>query len=230
MPLSASATVRALLERGALAACVAALAACSSGSTDAVIGGGDDGGAADDAGGWTDPGFGDDAAAQGIVIEGGPVLLDSGAPDDSPGGGDGGGDACAGRSPVCRWFNPSTGEHFFTIDPKEAPPGFTLESSVAFYLDGPGAGVVPFYRCYSSTLNRHLYTTSGACDGTVGFAPESILGYVGTDGCGGAATVYRAFDAKTYDHFYTASPDEADNAVAVDGYVLQGAYSAWSSP
>ncbi len=222
----ARACLEAVAKAGLLAACIGALGGC--GAVAAPSSGEDDAG--EDADDWDYPNYPEDDASAGIELEGGPLMFDAGPDDSNAGEGDASGDACALRLPVYRWLNGATGEHFYTVDANEQPAGFALESPAAFYVDPAGAGTIPFYRCYSSALNRHVYTPSATCEGTAGFVVESILGYIGTDGCGNATTLYRLFDATSADHFYTASPVEADNAVTTYGYQLQDAYSVWSAP
>ena len=76
-----------------------------------------------------------------------------------------------GSSPVCRYYFPSTGAHFFSASPAECAavnvPGAILETASAFYVDLPDASGAcpvntrPVYRLFDGKADLgHRYTNS----------------------------------------------------------------------
>ncbi|MDP3278615.1 MAG: hypothetical protein Q8Q09_25725 [Deltaproteobacteria bacterium] len=108
-------------------------------------------------------------------------------------------------------------EHFYTTNRTEAACcGFTVEFENFFYLYGSMApGTSPLRRCYSAAQGRHLMTTAADCEG---FAPEGIMGYIGTSATCGAVPLYRLYNPSNRDNFFTTSAPERDNAVNNLGY------------
>ncbi len=127
---------------------------------------------------------------------------------------------------VYRFYSPSTGAHFFTNSTSERdqvianyPRSVWTYEGVAYnaYLDGTSAGSTPLYRFYSAKFQTHFFTTSSAeRDGIIAAYPTNVWKYEGIAYYVGAATaatgveVYRFFDAKKTQHFFTASATERD--------------------
>jgi hypothetical protein len=64
----------------------------------------------------------------------------------------------ANSVPVTRWFNSTTGNHYYTTDPTEIPPG-SVNQGVAFYAY-PSAinNALPVQRYYNASFDDHFYT------------------------------------------------------------------------
>ena len=109
----------------------------------------------------------------------------------------------AGASPVCRYYRtPGFGDsHFYSASASECAavsanpqqyPGWTLETSSAFYIALPdtttgacAAGTVPVWRFFNQTTTNHRYTTdhtvrddmraAGATWLPEGYGPDSVI-------------------------------------------------------
>lgn len=125
------------------------------------------------------------------------------------------------RHAVTRGYNPSSNEHFYTVDLTEATnAGYQIQGASYFSLysvDQPG--LVPFYRCVLTASGYHFYTASSSCEGA-GFV-ESSLGNIATSPVCGATPLYRLASLGDPDHLYTIDASERDAAVAT-GYVDEG--------
>lgn len=91
-----------------------------------------------------------------------------------------------------------------------------------------GYKLAPFYRLYNSHSRHHFYTTDVEERDRAreaGYSYEGIACYVwSADGQRPSFTVklYRLYNSKNDDHFYTTSVDERDKAVASYGYTYEG--------
>lgn len=131
-------------------------------------------------------------------------------------------DGLAGcRVDVTRWWHPTTGEHFYSVDPDEGfCCGYQQEYSPFFRLyAAPQPQTTAFYRCLSSG-GFHHYTTDAGCEGLP--VNEGVMGYIGTMALPGSTALYRSYNAGNGDHFFTNSA--AEHAYAVDslGFVDEG--------
>lgn len=131
------------------------------------------------------------------------------------------------RQPVHRAISPTQG-HFYTLDLAEASSSdFSPEFPNYFYMYSAALpGLVPFYRCLKGD-GRRFYTTSATCEGA---GPvEGVLGQIGTEPFCGGTPLYRLYG--NGEHFYTISPAERDNAVAMYGYIFEGQVGfVWPGP
>lgn len=95
-----------------------------------------------------------------------------------------------GMIPLFRLFNPSTGDHLYTIDSneqKEAIQRGYISEGISCYVYTKGEGTLnvtrePLYRLYNATTQDHLYTTLAfvAEDARtrMGYQDEGIAGYI----------------------------------------------------
>ncbi|HWP10855.1 MAG TPA: serine protease, partial [Ramlibacter sp.] len=144
------------------------------------------------------------------------------------------------RTAVYRFYNATTGAHFYTSSAAErdwvitAIPVFKFEG-VAFYAyTSEVSGSSPVYRFYNTRNGRHFYTISaGERDYVLATLPEfsfeGISWYAQAAGGGNAAAVYRFFNAALATHFYTISEAERDFVLNyLPGYSLEKiGYYAW---
>ena len=133
------------------------------------------------------------------------------------------------RTAVHRSYNGRTGEHFYTVSLSEAACcGFALEFASFYHLYASAqAGTAPFYRCLL-TNGLHLYTTSSNCEGRG--SVEGVMGHIAQSPACGAVPLYRVFNRRNGDHFYTTSTGERDGALS-GGYVSEGvAGFVWTGP
>ncbi|MCL5281948.1 MAG: metallophosphoesterase [Planctomycetes bacterium] len=109
-----------------------------------------------------------------------------------------------GLAPVYRFWSPSSGAHFYTLEEAEKDKllrsyaGIWTYEGIAFYAYAPGtqpAGTMPVHRFWSGALGTHFYTTSD----TERF--KLVSSYTGTWDYEGAA--------------WDAYPAEAATAVAI---------------
>jgi hypothetical protein len=113
----------------------------------------------------------------------------------------------------------ATALHFYTTTDSEASCcGYSVEQYGYYYLYATAqAGLVPFYRCRSSS-GAHLYTTDVLCEGEI---LEGTMGWIATGAVCGSVPLYRLFAPRTGDHLYTTSAAEVSSAVA-GGYAFEG--------
>ncbi len=145
----------------------------------------------------------------------------NGACDETPG--------C--RTPVYRYRNISTGEHFYTVSRGEVGGSqWVTEGDPAYYLYASDVGgLLPFYRCRWS--GKHFYTTSSVCESASGAVLEGTMGYIApTPRCGSTA-LHRIYRLANGDHFYTTSDSERDIALVTQGYTSEGISGyVWLAP
>ena len=117
-------------------------------------------------------------------------------------------------------FNGISGAHFFTNDATEASCcSWTVVAYNYFYLmPNSASGLVPLYRCYDATVDRHLLTTDPNCETWGAATLERSLGYIATAAYCGAVPLYRMHKTQTDDIFYTPVPGDHASALN-DGYV-----------
>lgn len=146
------------------------------------------------------------------------------------------------RVPVYRFFNGTTGAHFFTTSAAERDntivnfPVFNYEG-IAFYAQAAlQSGNSAVYRFYGLTGGAHFYTINPAERDSVqrsnpDFQLEGIAWYAMPSAAGGGIPVYRFYRLSKGVHFYTTSPSERDFIQAsMPDYRYEGvAYYAWAN-
>ena len=118
---------------------------------------------------------------------------------------------------VFRFFNPASGEHFFTSSQDErnqiiGQGSLTFEGT-AFETGSTAVADTAVFRFFNTVNGTHLFTASSgerdALDHTPGFIEEGVGFYAYGDLGGGThAPVYRFFDTASGNHFFTASEAE----------------------
>lgn len=146
------------------------------------------------------------------------------------------------RSAVYRFFNSSTGAHFYT--PSAAERDFVIATYPVFKYEGPAfyayttqaAGTSPVYRFFNKVTGAHFYTISASERDFViatypAFVYEGTSWYAQTATGGSATAMYRFFNTSTGAHFYTISAGERDFVIATyPVFKYEGpAYYAWTS-
>ena len=93
---------------------------------------------------------------------------------------------------------------------------------------------VPLYRYWKPNVNDHFYTTKSAEIGTTtpgqtgrhGYKSEGIAGYCFPENVSNTVPLYRYWNGRVSDHFYTTSADEIGTITAgkvgKHGYVSEG--------
>lgn len=126
-----------------------------------------------------------------------------------------------GASPVFRYFNVNTDDHFFTTNINELGNGSNngwIFEGVGFFAPSMIAypNIIPIYRYYSASKGDHFYTrTPGSYNK---FVSEGIAFYAFYPGSSGAMPVYRYFNGNKSDHHYTKNPSEG----SMGGYSYEG--------
>jgi uncharacterized protein (DUF1800 family) len=129
-------------------------------------------------------------------------------------------------SPVYRFFNKSTGTHFYTIVTAErdhvlgAYPQFIYEGPAFAAYAGPASGATPVFRFFNTATGTHFYTNKSAeRDYVVATWPQFAFegpAFYAMPGAGadGRIELFRFFNTTTGAHFYTASTAERDSVLA----------------
>ena len=144
------------------------------------------------------------------------------------------------RTAVYRFYNATTGAHFFTASAQERDviintlPAFAYEN-VAFYVYGSSAtGLSPVYRFFNSVGGTHFYTISaGERDSVIANLPtfrfEGNGWYARTAAENSTTPVYRFYRHSSATHFYTINQIERDSLVGNPDFRYEGpAYYVWS--
>lgn len=123
-------------------------------------------------------------------------------------------------TPVYRFYNSSTGAHFYTISESEkstiqaSMPSFRYEG-VGFYVNRVNAaGLSPVYRFFNRLTGVHFYTISNEerasiVAGSSSFNYEGIAYYASTVPSDGLSALYRFYVQGKGFHFYSKSDSEA---------------------
>ena len=153
--------------------------------------------------------------------------------------GGGGGDT---RATVYRFFNASTGAHFYTSSAAERD--FVIATYPTFKYEGPSfyaytsqaAGTSPVFRFFNKNTGAHFYTISAAERDFViatypAFTYEGPSWYAQTSPGGTATAMYRFFNTSNGAHFYTISAGERDFVIGTyPVFKFEGpAYYAWTT-
>ena len=147
-----------------------------------------------------------------------------------------------GRVAVYRFFNGTTGAHFFTTSVAErdntlqTAPSFSYEGVAFFAQAAPATGNSAVYRFYGLVGGAHFYTSStqerdAVLTSAPSFRYEGIAWYAAPSPIAGTSPVYRFYRPSKQVHFYTISLAERDFIVANNPeYVYEGVgYYAWTS-
>jgi YD repeat-containing protein len=101
-------------------------------------------------------------------------------------------------TPVYRFYNPTTGDHFYTISEDEKNVvinnpqwGYYFENIRFYVFKNQVSNSFPVYRFYNPTNGDHFYTASESEKENISRTP-----------------IYRFYNPKNGDHFYTASESE----------------------
>lgn len=125
---------------------------------------------------------------------------------------------------VYRFYDTTTGDHFYTTDPSEKAsiqgslPTFRYEGA-AFASTDKGAGTVDIYRFYDTVSGNHFFTAStterdGILKSLPTFHYEGVAFEAHADASTpGAFALERFYNASTGQHHY-ATPQEAANMLA----------------
>ncbi|MBH1963248.1 MAG: serine protease [Comamonadaceae bacterium] len=143
-------------------------------------------------------------------------------------------------TPVFRFFNASTGAHFYTNSVLERD--FVISTYPAFHYEGPtfsafphtGPGLAPVYRFFNIQTSAHFYSNSAAerdyvLDTYPQFQYEGPTWYARPEAGNNAHQMHRFFHLKNGVHFYTLDQAEADfvRATYADWKYEGGVYYAW---
>lgn len=145
------------------------------------------------------------------------------------------------RSPVYRFYNASTGAHFYTQSAAERD--FLVANNAAFKYEGVAfyaysaplsTGTAPVHRFYSPISGSHFYTISDAEKNIVATNPKYT--YEGTSwnaqlATGGTAVpIYRFYNPGRGTHFFTINEQEKNIVLTNPTYVFEGAaYYGWTT-
>jgi len=128
--------------------------------------------------------------------------------------------AAAAGIPAYRFYNASTGAHFYTISPSERDivgstisSPFSLEGAAFWVASASSPGLSPVHRFFNAQTGVHFYTISEAERvKTVAtlpqFAYEGVAYYASQVAGAGLVPFYRFFVPGKGYHFYTASESE----------------------
>jgi len=129
-----------------------------------------------------------------------------------------------GSVAILRYWQPSTHDHLYTVDPKEIGTthvgtagnhGYSFEGVVGYAYPAQHH-VKPVYRYWNANTKDHLYTADpneiGAHNpgevGKHGYSGEGVSFHVFTHHHHGLVPVYRYWQPNTHDHLYSANPAE----------------------
>lgn len=97
-----------------------------------------------------------------------------------------------------RYFNGSTGDHYYSNFSNENPAGYNYEGIEAYVYKSPFKDAVPFYRYFNGT--DHFYTMVPNANAP-GYTYEGIQAYVYKTQVSGTVPLYRYYNGN--DHFYS---------------------------
>ena len=149
----------------------------------------------------------------------------------------------AGRTAVFRFYNASTGAHFYTTSTSERDyvtaqlKQFAYEGPVFYAYPANFAGQSPVYRFYNPVTRAHFYTISDAERDFVvrsnpNFQYEGVSWSALTLPGFGSVPIYRFYNGKSGTHFYTVSAGERNLVIDLNtAFNFEGiAYYAWTTP
>jgi hypothetical protein len=142
--------------------------------------------------------------------------------------------------PVYRFYNATTGAHFYTISSLERDyviatyPVFQYEGPSFQAYSGAATGMSAVYRFYNTVSGAHFYTINAAeRDFVIATYPvysyEGPSWYAQTSSGNGTSPMFRFYNTKRGAHFYTISSAERDFVMAsYPDFSYEGSvYYAW---
>lgn len=152
-------------------------------------------------------------------------------------------DGPAARGPVYRFYNASTGAHFYTMSLGERDhviatyPDFLYEGPNFYAYDASAAGTSPVYRFYNLSTRAHFFTISAEERDHVrasypDYLYEGIGWHARTSAQADVSPLFRFYKLSNGTHFYTASAAERDHVLVTQPtFVNEGiGYYIWSGP
>jgi len=145
--------------------------------------------------------------------------------------------------PVFRYNHPGIHDHFYTTSSTEIGTttygqkgnnGYISEGHSFNIFTHHHMGLVPVFRYYHGTAQDHFYTVNSEEVGTKdtgktgpnGYSCEGVMGYCSPTEFFGGVPVYRYYNGKTQDHFYTTNPAEVGTtkvgAIGAHGLAFEG--------
>jgi hypothetical protein len=134
----------------------------------------------------------------------------------------------ATNSPVHRFYNTKTTEHFYTIYDEEKQNvlnhpewGYSYEGIGFYAFTSPLANTIPVYRFRRPANNNHVYTVSEAERQNIinhpewGYSYEGIGFYTYPNQVDNSVPVYRFYNPDSTRHFYTLS--EIEKSTLING-------------
>lgn len=148
-----------------------------------------------------------------------------------------------GDTTVYRFFDPTSGAHFYTVD--EVEKNFVQETLDNYTFEGESYQTVDpligaqgesdsesvseeVYRFFNSTTGVHLYTTSeverdSIIENLANFSYEGVKFYAHETEVEGSMPIYRFYEPSLGVHFYTPSEVEKDSVIEnLDNYNYEG--------
>lgn len=140
-----------------------------------------------------------------------------------------------GETTVFRFFDPTAGGHFYTVD--EGEKDFVRDNLDNYLFEGETYQAVPtitddgaeeVYRFFNSSTGVHLYTTSeverdSVMENLDNFDYEGAKFYAYDSQVEGSMPVYRFYEPTLGVHFYTPNEVEKDNVMDnLDNYSFEG--------
>ena len=127
--------------------------------------------------------------------------------------------ASAAQVPLYQYWNPTIGDHFYTIDINEIGQyptnGYTLEKTACDVFDTQETGTVALFRYYNYQDGDHFYTTdwNELGYGAYGWYFEKVEGYVYPPDSESGIPFYQYWNGNgsVLDHFYTTNWNELGN-------------------
>jgi peptidoglycan hydrolase-like amidase len=122
-----------------------------------------------------------------------------------------------GTVPIYRFYNPTSGDHFYTTS-NTAHTGYNNEGIVFYLYSTQTNGTSPIYRFYNPTNGDHFYTFSNTPH--YGYNNEGVVFYAFNTQSAqpGISPVYRFYNSSNGDHFYTLSQNMASVTIVYRFY------------
>jgi hypothetical protein len=124
--------------------------------------------------------------------------------------------ASAGQVPMYEYWNPTIGDHFYTIDINEIGQyptnGYTFEGVAFRVFDTQEPGTTPLFRYYNFQVGDHFYTAdwNELGYGNFGWYFEKVEGYVYPPDSYSGIPLFEYWNqnANVLDHYYTTDWNE----------------------
>lgn len=141
----------------------------------------------------------------------------------------GGGPNPQSTASVYRLFNPTNGEHFYTLDGAEKDHATTIGlifEGIAFNANTTQvAGSSPVNRLINNVNHQHFFTADDSEKSialTKNFSVEGVAFYAFRTQAAGTTPLYRLLGQGNGEHFYTKDVNERDIDISRFGYLLEG--------